>query len=97
MQCVGAHGANVPLDFRNVIKRAAYSDQALRILEKSLFKNALYKSFVGTTQAVDLIQGGVKVNALPESAWAVINHRISVIRSVTYPSFHLMHSMIKDD
>ena len=59
-----------------------HSEKGLRLLENMLFKNPVYKSFVGTTQAIDLIQGGVKVNALPESAWAIINHRISVIRSV---------------
>ncbi|KAJ7666213.1 carboxypeptidase S [Mycena polygramma] len=36
-----------------------------------------------TTQAVDIIHGGVKVNALPEQATAVVNHRISVDSSVT--------------
>lgn len=40
----------------------------------------MYKSLVGTTQAIDLIHGGVKSNALPERAWAVVNHRISVVR-----------------
>ncbi|EEB86907.1 hypothetical protein MPER_15977, partial [Moniliophthora perniciosa FA553] len=30
-----------------------------------------------TTQAVDIIQGGVKVNALPELASVIINHRIA--------------------
>ena len=38
-----------------------------------------------TTQAIDLVQGGVKANALPlpEEAWAVVNHRIATQRSVT--------------
>ncbi|KAJ6595817.1 hypothetical protein DFH09DRAFT_1305595 [Mycena vulgaris] len=35
-----------------------------------------------TTQAVDIIYGGVKVNALPEQATAIVNHRISVDSSV---------------
>lgn len=35
-----------------------------------------------TTQAVDVIEGGVKVNALPESAHAIINHRIAPYSSV---------------
>ncbi|CAK5274518.1 unnamed protein product [Mycena citricolor] len=35
-----------------------------------------------TTQAVDIISGGVKVNALPELATAIVNHRISVDFSV---------------
>ncbi|CAD6913722.1 unnamed protein product [Tilletia laevis] len=38
-------------------------------------------SFV-TSQAVDLISAGVKVNALPEEATAVINHRIEISSSV---------------
>ncbi|THU78960.1 hypothetical protein K435DRAFT_698985 [Dendrothele bispora CBS 962.96] len=33
----------------------------------------------GTTQALDLISGGVKTNALPERASAVINHQISTL------------------
>jgi Gly-Xaa carboxypeptidase len=35
-----------------------------------------------TTQAVDLISGGVKINALPEEAYTVINHRIDVEETV---------------
>ncbi|KAN0060080.1 hypothetical protein ACQY0O_008053 [Thecaphora frezii] len=35
-----------------------------------------------TTQAVDLISGGVKVNALPETASVVVNHRIDIGSSV---------------
>lgn len=35
-----------------------------------------------TTQAVDVIEGGVKVNALPESAHAIVNHRIAPYSSV---------------
>ena len=34
------------------------------------------------TQAIDMIQGGVKANALPEQVWVVINHRISTERYV---------------
>lgn len=86
MQCIGRHGADVPSDLRKVIKRATHSEKALHSLAKLLFENPVYESFVGTTQAVDLIQGGVKVNALPELAWAVINHRISVIRSASVTS-----------
>jgi len=46
-------------------------------LEKIMFQDNAFKSLVATTQAVDLIGGGVKTNALPENAWAVVNHRIS--------------------
>jgi hypothetical protein len=40
----------------------------------------LVRSIVGTTQAIDVIHGGIKFNALPEHAWAAINHRVSVTR-----------------
>lgn len=40
------------------------------------------KSLFTTTQAVDLISGGVKVNALPERSEAIVNHRIDVLSSV---------------
>lgn len=31
-----------------------------------------------TSQAVDLVGGGVKVNALPETSFFVVNHRVAV-------------------
>jgi Gly-Xaa carboxypeptidase len=43
----------------------------------------VWRALVGTTTAVDMIQGGVKSNALPEQAWAVVNHRIDVASSVS--------------
>lgn len=47
-----------------------------------------------TTQAVDLISGGVKVNALPEQANVVINHRIDVGSSVEAVRRHV-YSIVK--
>jgi len=37
---------------------------------------------IRTTQAIDVIHGGVKSNALPEQAWAIVNHRIAVVSSL---------------
>ncbi|KAF7349046.1 Gly-Xaa carboxypeptidase [Mycena venus] len=39
-------------------------------------------SRLSTTQAVDIVRGGVKVNALPEEAHAIVNHRVSVDDSI---------------
>ena len=47
-----------------------------------MIKDPFYKPLIGTTQAIDLVRGGVKTNALPEEAWAVVNHRIATQRSV---------------
>jgi Gly-Xaa carboxypeptidase len=77
---VGQHAKDFPAHLRALIKRSVHSDRALHNLEAELIKDNKYKSLIGTTQAIDLIQGGVKTNALPEEAWAVVNHRIATQR-----------------
>jgi Gly-Xaa carboxypeptidase len=54
----------------------------MRKLEAALTNDPSYRALIGTTQAIDLVQGGVKTNALPEEAWAVVNHRIATQRYV---------------
>ena len=81
-QCL-AHAPDLPKSVRRAIQKSAKSDKALKAAEKALFENIRFKSLVGTTQAIDLIGGGVKTNALPESAWAVVNHRIATDRFVS--------------
>ncbi|TYJ52125.1 hypothetical protein B9479_007279 [Cryptococcus floricola] len=48
------------------------------------------KAMVSTTQAVDIVYGGLKVNALPESVSAVVNHRINIASSVAELQSHLI-------
>ncbi|KAF8273163.1 carboxypeptidase S [Lactarius quietus] len=83
VQCVGQHAKEFPAHLRALIERSIHSDRALRKLETEVIKNQAYKSMIGTTQAIDLIQGGVKANALPEEAWAVVNHRIATQSSIS--------------
>ena len=81
LQCVAAHAPDVPEGLRKDIIRSISSDRALRRVEDYVFpREPVVKATVGTTQAIDLISGGVKTNALPEQAEAVVNHRISVDR-----------------
>ncbi|CBQ70939.1 probable CPS1-Gly-X carboxypeptidase YSCS precursor [Sporisorium reilianum SRZ2] len=47
-----------------------------------------------TTQAVDLISGGVKINNLPEQASAVVNHRIDVTSSVADVRHHIYRTLV---
>jgi len=82
VQCFGLYGVDVPKRLKKLIKRSAHSDKALRELEQIMFQDDFFRAVAGTTQAVDLISGGVKVNALPESAEAVVNHRIAADSSV---------------
>ena len=65
------------------MKKSITSDKALKATAKYFFKEIDgFRALTGTTQAIDLIGGGVKTNALPEQAWAVVNHRIATERSV---------------
>ena len=78
LQCQAAFDPDMDEDLRASIKNSLTSDWALEDLEAQLFSsNRRLKAIGGTTQAVDLINGGVKVNALPEEATAVVNHRIA--------------------
>ena len=80
LQCIAEHAKSVPSDLRTVIKRSAQSKKALRALQAIVRKDKDLNSLVGTTQAIDIIHGGVKSNALPERAWAIVNQRIAVVR-----------------
>ena len=83
-QCLAAHAPGIPHKLRRALKKSVKSDKALQEAEKELFKSKAFHALVGTTQAIDLINGGVKTNALPEQAWAVVNHRIATDRSFIY-------------
>ena len=80
MKCVAAHAPEMDKKLRRTILRSIKSDKALKQLEEWVASDKTMRSLIGTTQAIDLIQGGVKTNALPELAWAVVNHRIATQR-----------------
>lgn len=80
LKCVAAYAPEMDRTLRRTILHSIKSDKALKKLEKIISTDKSLKSFVGTTQAIDLIEGGVKTNALPELAWAVVNHRIATQR-----------------
>ncbi|KAJ9113981.1 hypothetical protein QFC22_005799 [Naganishia vaughanmartiniae] len=86
LQCF-AHYGNLEKDVKDVLKEAGAGgkkgDKALRKLTDMIVNmGALFKAHVTTTRAVDIVRGGVKVNALPELSQAVINHRINPASSV---------------
>lgn len=89
--CQAEHGPEIPKILKQLILHSVKSDKSLKLAEAELIahdKDRLVRSLLSTTQAVDLIQGGVKVNALPERAEATVNHRISTDR-YEFPSLWL--------
>ncbi|KAF9269527.1 carboxypeptidase S [Marasmius fiardii PR-910] len=81
VQCF-PHATDLPDSLRKAIKRAKRSDKALKEIEEYIFQNPTLRSLAGTTQAIDIVRGGVKSNALPEQAYAVVNQRVSTTSSV---------------
>jgi len=96
LQCIAEHSPDLPKKQRRLIKLSQKSDKALaKVGEWAMELPAgvavlpIGPSLMSTTQAVDLIQGGLKTNALPEQSWAVVNHRISVSDSPAVVQAHL--------
>ncbi|KAG7093667.1 hypothetical protein E1B28_007326 [Marasmius oreades] len=98
LQCYAGHAKSLPSDLRKAIQHSVKSDKALRKLQRIAFQDLETLRLVSTTQAIDMIQGGVKSNALPEQAWAIVNHRISTLSSVEDAQAHdteLLKSLAK--
>ncbi|KAG8737510.1 alpha 1,2-mannosyltransferase 2.4.1 [Ceratobasidium sp. 414] len=79
--------------FRKAIQRSIISDAALEFVNEVMSRNRVWRAFVGTTQAADIIQGGVKANALPEQAKVLINHRIAIESSVVELQKHVVQRL----
>ena len=83
LQCRATHDPSLPGHLKSLITHSLKSNKALRALEKHLATtDRLFPAMAGTTQAVDVIRGGVKANALPERAEVIVNHRINIHSSV---------------
>lgn len=83
LQCQAEHDPALPSRLRELITASRTSDSALCALEAELARlDPNFRALAGTTQAANVVGGGVKANALPERAFVVVNHRIDVHGSV---------------
>lgn len=82
LQCLAEYAKSIPSHLRKTIKQSTRSDKALHHLQNFIRSDRLLSNLIRTTQAIDVIGGGVKSNALPEQAWAIVNHRIAVVSSL---------------
>ncbi|KAH7105750.1 carboxypeptidase S [Auriculariales sp. MPI-PUGE-AT-0066] len=90
LQCIATHDIPLlPKSVRKDLVKSTRNKHALKRAERALLADPETRSMLGTTQAVDIIRGGVKVNALPETVKAVVNYRIDVQSSVKELQNHL--------
>ncbi|KAI1102338.1 carboxypeptidase S [Jackrogersella minutella] len=93
-----------PSPFRRVLEcRARYSPEAVqpwlrdellsgnegKIAKKLADEETEDKWLVQTSQAIDVITGGIKVNALPENVQLQVNHRVALHDSADYINKHI--------
>lgn len=60
-----------------VLKSRKDDEELMRLSAELEERFPEFKASTGTTQAIDIIGGGVKSNVLPEEVFAIINHRIA--------------------
>lgn len=88
IECSAIHSPDIPDRLRRQVIRASQGDEAaLEKVEHYIInsdgpKAAWLRSILSTTQAVDMIHGGVKSNALPEEVFAIVNHRVAIDSSL---------------
>ena len=97
VQCAAEYGPDVPAHIKQLANAAIEDDSALERLTSAILDwNPAFVAQLGATQAVDVISGGVKVNALPETASAVVNHRIAEHRCVALIIHKYREQMLRD-
>lgn len=95
LQC----GADYAPDFPKKLKKLLSKHESKRTCAKRSDPLALEAAKMGagvkylmqTSQAVDVIKGGTKVNAMPETAAATVNHRINIGDEPETVWAHLTH------
>jgi Gly-Xaa carboxypeptidase len=86
MQCLAEHSTMLSTRQKYMLD---HFDLFKNLILKEMWSYEFLRPFLSTTQAVDVIHGGVKVNALPTSVYALINMRIAPHESVEIVSKRL--------
>lgn len=99
-QCIAEFSDELPLSIRKEVEKAETSTSAREKIAEYIYHSNLGSRYLVTTsQAIDIIHGGVKSNALPEYAEVIINHRIAVessVKEVVSHDFQYIEDVAKD-
>ncbi|KAJ3196075.1 hypothetical protein HK101_010176 [Irineochytrium annulatum] len=101
LRCEVAHGTDVDKQLKGAMERldaadgGEKEDEARKELIKiAAAKGDVFKALMMTTQAIDIIKGGVKVNALPEVVETIANYRIASDSSVSATERRLLQILL---
>lgn len=82
LQCMATYSDQIPQEFKKAIRLSGTNSVANKLVVKALAKQRQTKYMLQTSEAIDIIHGGLKVNALPEKVTLVANHRIALESNV---------------
>ncbi|EGW30859.1 Gly-X carboxypeptidase [Spathaspora passalidarum NRRL Y-27907] len=96
-QCLASHDSKKKIDFKfkKTILKAGSSRRANNKLIKYITRNKLTRYLIGTSQALDIIRGGEKNNALPEVTKLLVNHRVAIESNIDEIKEHFVKRVIK--
>lgn len=96
MQCIAVHaGDKLSPSFRKSILRSGFDKLANSQVVKALVGSRSTKYLIGTSQAEDIVRGGEKNNALPETTHMIVNHRVAVETEVDVVLDHFVERVVK--
>ncbi|KAL7423235.1 hypothetical protein Q5752_002535 [Cryptotrichosporon argae] len=96
LQCAAEFAPDMPSKLKKaVVKAEGGNERAFRSIPETLVEvgnggsmstgpgqGNIVRAILSTTQATDIISGGVKVNALPEVVTTIVNHRLDLASSI---------------
>ncbi|GAM89457.1 hypothetical protein ANO11243_074950 [Dothideomycetidae sp. 11243] len=106
LQCGARHSSSFPKKLKHLLSRRSKKCAAFKpndefrqakkkrhdpLAEEAAKQDVYTRYLMQTSQAVDLISGGVKTNALPERVEAVVNHRVNVGEHPTIAKMRIAH------
>ncbi|ODN82117.1 hypothetical protein L202_02424 [Cryptococcus amylolentus CBS 6039] len=91
LSCITDFAPDVPKSLKSQVKNPRKWDKLAHELAAG---DRTINSFLSTTLAIDLINGGVKVNALPEFVQATVNHRIAFTSTVNETLQHYLDIVV---
>ncbi|EIW70200.1 hypothetical protein TREMEDRAFT_30032 [Tremella mesenterica DSM 1558] len=92
LMCASLHGPTFPKSLSKYLKSEGPTSWP-KLAKVFASQSRIQRAMVGTTTAVDVINGGVKVNALPELVTAMVNFRIDFDESVESTKQHVKDTL----
>lgn len=95
LQCFASYSQNITEFLRYGMLNLETNKKANEKVVLNLSKNRSSKYMITTSQAIDVIHGGVKANALPESVAMLMNTRISLDSDVNETSQLILNKILR--